>query len=92
MRGQWITKRKNGLAELKRRILAKDNVSKTNEIIDIKTYLILLRENKKGNDLTPETIVMRKLLAKILWHHKLRNKSSITKTNNDSKHIIHQFH
>lgn len=50
------------------------------------------RKNKKANDLLKEATVMHNLLAKSLWHYKIRNKSGLSYINSDNdSDIVEQY-
>lgn len=61
----------------------------SNEINDVKTFLFLLREYEKTNDLLRVTTVTHNLLAENLWQLKIWYKYGIldTNSNNDSNMI-----
>ena len=82
--GNELREEKARIAEVRRRILAREDVPITDEENDAETNLFLLRENEMANDLLRKAIVMHETLAKNLWQYKLRKKSSIMKTDSDS--------
>ena len=82
--GNKLRGEKTGIAEVRRMILAKEDVPIADEENDAETYLFLLRENEKANDLLREAIVMYEILAESLWQYKLRKKSNIMETDSDS--------
>ena len=65
------------LTEVKRMILVKDYAPIPDEMNDVKTYLFLLKENEKANDILKEAIVMHNLLAESLWQYKIQYRSGI---------------
>ena len=69
---------------MRRIILAREDVLIADENNDVKTYLFLLRENEKANDLLHEATTMHETLAESLWQYKLRKKSSIMDCDSDS--------
>ena len=72
------------IAEVRRRILVREDMPIADEENDEETNLFLLRENEKANDLLREATMMHETLAKSLWQYKLRQKSNIMETDSDS--------
>ena len=66
-------------------IVIREDISISDEVNDVEIYSVLLRKNKKANDLLHEAIVIYDFLAKSFWQYKLQNKSSISKTDNNSE-------
>ena len=83
--GSELRGERAGLAEVKRRIIAREDAPIADEENDVETDLFILRENEKANDLLREATLMHELLAKSLWQYKLRKNSSITETDSDSE-------
>ena len=73
-----------GIVEVRKMILAREDVLIADEKNDAETYSFLLRENEKVNDLLWEATAMHEILAESLWQYKLRKKSSIVETDSDS--------
>ena len=69
---------------MRKKILAREDVSIANEENDAETNLFLLKENEKANDLLREATAMHETLAESLWQYKLRKKSNIMETDSDS--------
>jgi hypothetical protein len=63
---------KTGIAEVRKKILAREDVPIADEENDVETNLFLLRENEKANDLQWEATAMDETLAESLWQYKLR--------------------
>ena len=82
--GSELRGERAGIAEVRRRILAREDVPIADEENDEETNLFLLRENEKANDLLREATAMHETLAESLWQYKLRKKSSIMETDSDS--------
>ena len=75
---------RTGIAEGRRRILAREDVLIADEENNAETNLFLLRKNKKANDLLREATAMYETLAESLWQYKLRKKFSIMETDSNS--------
>ena len=82
--GSELRGEKAGIADVRRKILARKDVPIADEENNAETYLFLLRENKKANDLLREATTMHETLVESLWQYKLRKKSSIMETDSDS--------
>ena len=82
--GSELRGERAGLAEVRRRILAREDVPIADEENDAETDLFLLKENEKANDLLREATTMHETLAESLWQYKLRQKSSSMETDSDS--------
>lgn len=82
--GSELRGERAGIAEVRRRILAREDMPIADEENDEETNLFLLRENEKANDLLREATTMHETLAESLWQYKLRQKSSIMETDSDS--------
>ena len=85
--GSELREEITGLAEMKRRILAKDDTSIPDELNDVKN-LFLLRKNEKGDDLLREATIIHNLLAESLSQYKIRYKYDILDTYSDSNSDI----
>ena len=77
-----------GITKVRRKILAREDVPIVDKENDAGTYLFLLRENKKANDLLRKATAMHETLAESLWQYKLRKKSSIIETDSDNDNDI----
>ena len=73
-----------GLAEVKRKIMARDDALIPDEINNVKTNLFWLRENEKANDLLRGATIMHNLLAESVWQYRIQYKYGIHDTNSDS--------
>jgi len=80
--------KKAGIAEVRRMILAREDVPIADEENDAETYSFLLRKNEKANDLLREAIAMHETLAENLWQYKLRKKYSIMETDSENESEI----
>ena len=61
-----LQEKKVWLAEMKKKVLARNDALILNDINDVESNLFLLRENEKANDLLSEATIMHNLLAKSL--------------------------
>ena len=84
--GSELREEKAESADVKRKILARDDAPIPDKVNDVDAYLFLSREIEKANDLMREAIVMHNLLAKKMWQSKTWYKSDILYMNihNDS--------
>lgn len=84
--GSELREEKAEFADVKKKILARDDAPIPDKVNDVDTYLFLSREIEMANDLMREAIVMHNLLAKKLWQSKTWYKSDILYMNihNDS--------
>jgi hypothetical protein len=82
--GSELRGKRAGIAEVQRKILAREDMPIADEENDADTNLFLLRENKKANDLLREATSMHETLAESLWQYKLRRNSNIMETDSDS--------
>ena len=64
-------KEKTEIAELRKKILAREDMPIIEEENDAKIDLFLLREIEKANDLLREATTMHEILAENLWQYKL---------------------
>jgi hypothetical protein len=78
--GSELRGERAGIAEVRRRILANEDVPIADEVNDEETEIFLLKENEKATDLLREATAMHKTLAESLWQYKLR----IVETDSDS--------
>ena len=86
--GSELRGEKVGIAEVRRRILAREDVPIADKENNAETILFLLRKNEKANDLLREATMMHETLAESLWQYKLRKKSSIMETDSNSDREI----
>ena len=82
--GSELREERSEIAEVRKMILAREDMPIADEENDEEINLFLLRENEKANDLLREATTMHETLAESLWQYKLRQKSNIMETDSDS--------
>jgi hypothetical protein len=82
--GSELRGERAGIVEVRRMILAREDMSIADEENDADTNLFLLRENEKTNDLLRKATSMHETLAESLWQYKLYRNSNIMKIDSDS--------
>ena len=75
------------IQEVKNRILDRNEFIAANEVNHGEVFAFLLKENERAKDLLCEATKMHEVLAKSLWHAKLRKESNLDFSDNSSDSI-----